>query len=386
MGTFRRLSVFSQIPEQLAYPAVCKATISQAHSVIIEEVLKDLHRTRAFLKDVIQLMNTLTYRALSGDDLQWSAADPLNFSNLEDDFTIRCLLDSPQYHLYISFRDIHWASDNIEIITVASYVQSDNVTTPPTLTPIAPVTEISVTAPTPKEDLYIRPPLVPRFSTTQVYVAGMLGDAKYCVYTSFPEIPKRQTDISATTDVSKMTSSDLLKLYPNHIIRTRSAAMYEPYEDLQLDPILGLILPIAGYTLEQLRENIIKYPHIYKLTRFVGSKLVSFYTHIEIDGTLHRVSDIWETLPEHEIIPYNSDFVKEYVVRRYLLERDVKGICHLYPIFGELDPFLTLFAPPETYQSLGYSDAEQLARLCVESRVQYKLSRNPVMRRLKDNA
>lgn len=382
MGTFRRLSVFSQIPEQLAYPATCKAALSQAHSVIVEEVLKDLHRTRAFLKNVIQLMNTLTFRMLSGDDLQWSSADPLNFANLEDDFTIRCLLDSPQYRLYISFRDIHWASDNIEIV-VDTYVRA-SVPVQTVSTDVTPM--ITADAPTPKEDLYIRPPLVPRFSTTQVYVAGMLGDAKYCVYTSFPEIPKRQTDISATTDVSKMTSSDLLKLYPNHIIRTRSAAMYEPYEDLQLDPILGLILPIAGYTLEQLRENIIKYPHIYKLTRFVGSKLVSFYTHIEIDGTLHRVSDIWETLPEHEIIPYNSDFVKEYVVRRYLLERDVKGICHLYPIFGELDPFLTLFAPPETYQSLGYSDAEQLARLCVESRVQYKLSRNPVMRRLKDNA
>ena len=383
MGTFKRLSVFSQIPEQLAYPATCKATLSQAHSVIVEEVLKDLHRTRAFLKNVVQLMNTLTFRVISGDDLQWSAADPLNFDKLEDDFTIRCLLDSPQYHLYITFRDIHWASDNIEIV-VDTPVQ---VPTEPAATQaVSAVPVITANIPTPKEDLYIKPPLVPRFSLTQLYVAGMLGDAQYCVYTSFPEIPKRQTDISATTDVSKMTSSDLLKLYPNHIIRTRSAAMYEPCEDLQLDPILGLILPIAGYTLEQLRENIIKYPHIYKLTRLVDNKLISFYTHIEIDGELHRVSDIWETLPEHKIIPYNSDFVKEYVVRRYLLERDVKGICHTYPVFGELDPFLTLFAPPETYESLGYSDAEQLARLCVESRVQYKLSRNPVMRRLKENA
>ena len=382
MGTFRRLSVFSQIPEQLAYPATCKATISQAHSTIVEEVLKDPHRTRGFLKNVVQLMNTLTYRVVSGDDMQWSAADPLNFSNLEDDFTVRCLLDSPKYHLYISFRDIHWASDNIEIIVDTS------VQTPepgPIVSHDVPIIA-ETTVPTPKEDLYIRPPLVPRFSTTQVYVAGMLGDAQYCVYTSFPEIPKRQTDISTTTDVSKMTSSDLMKLYPNHVIRTRSAAMYEPCEGIQLDPVLGLILPIAGYTLEQLRDNIIKYPHLYKLTRWFEGKLISFYTHIEIDGELHRIADVWDTLPEHEIIPYNSDFVKEYVVRKYLLERDIKGIYHRYPLFGELDPFLTLFAPPEVYKSLGYSDAESLARFCVESRVQYKLSRNPVVRRLKENA
>ena len=76
-----------------------------------------------------------------------------------------------------------------------------------------------------------------------------------------------------------------------------------------------------------------------------------------------------------------SDFIKEYVTRRYILERDIKHIDHKYPIFGDLSPFLTLFMPRENYESLGY-DTEDIAIRCIISRVDYKKSRNPVIRRL----
>ena len=83
-------------------------------------------------------------------------------------------------------------------------------------------------------------------------------------------------------------------------------------------------------------------------------------------------------------IPYNREFVKEYVVRRYLLERDIYHIHHVYPMFGRLDPFLTLFMPYEEYKKNGYNNSVDIAKQCVKSRVSYKTSRNPVLRRLEN--
>ena len=74
--------------------------------------------------------------------------------------------------------------------------------------------------------------------------------------------------------------------------------------------------------------------------------------------------------------------MKEYVVRRYLLERDISNVQHRYPLWGSLDPFLTLFMPPDEYIKYGYTDIIDLARKCVESRVSYRKSRNPIVRRL----
>ena len=84
------------------------------------------------------------------------------------------------------------------------------------------------------------------------------------------------------------------------------------------------------------------------------------------------------------LIPYNSDYIKEYVIRRYLLERDVDNIKHNYPLFGTLDPFLTLFTTVEDYINYGYTDVEDIGRQCVKARVAYKQSRNPILRRLKN--
>ena len=124
--------------------------------------------------------------------------------------------------------------------------------------------------------------------------------------------------------------------------------------------------------------------HIFRLLKETNDGVATFYSTIEIDGQLQNVLDIWDTLPESKVIPKTADFLKEYVVRRYLLERDVKKINHKYPLYGSLDPFLTLFTTPEEYSKLGYKDCEDLARKCVQARIRYKQSRNPILRRISD--
>ena len=65
------------------------------------------------------------------------------------------------------------------------------------------------------------------------------------------------------------------------------------------------------------------------------------------------------------------------------MERD-RGVVHRYPMYGSLDKMLTLFAPASKYVEWGYSDVVQVAKDCVQARVRYKTSRNPIIRRLKD--
>jgi hypothetical protein len=160
--------------------------------------------------------------------------------------------------------------------------------------------------------------------------------------------------------------------------------MYEPREGLKLHPKLGLLLPIKNYTEDQLIDNLVKYPHLFKLLRQIGSDICSFYVHIEIDGKLSGILDVWDDLPDTKLIPKQSEFVKEYVVRRYLLERDIDHVDHKYPLFGKLEPFLTLCMTSAEYAELGYKDAITLAKQCVVSRVNYKISRNPIVRRLEN--
>ena len=91
------------------------------------------------------------------------------------------------------------------------------------------------------------------------------------------------------------------------------------------------------------------------------------------------VLEIWEQLPESKVIPRNSEYIKEYVVRRYLLERDILSIKHKYPIYGDLSEFLTLFSTKQDYIKWGY-DCDKIVDKCIESRIAYKRSRNPILR------
>ena len=378
---------FTHIPDKLKYPPNIRGKLSTYHSQVVTYVSSHFKRTYKYRQTVVDVMNTISYMMLSGDAIppSWSPDSPLdNLAIIEDDICKAVLGE-----MYLSDKYITWDVEESDVddrpATFNTLKSADVPTSPVYRAPaVKQVTAATVVNPTPKEDLYIRPPVVPQFDTAKPWRSAFIGGERYTIYSSLPEIPKKQNEISVTTDVNKMTSVDLMKLYPNRHIRTRSPAMYEPIPGIEYDEVLGLILPIAGYTSDQVRENIIKYPHIFKLTRVVDDEIVSLYATIEIDGVLHKVSDVWDTLPEAAVIPRSSEFVKEYVVRRYLLERDVSGIVHKYPMYGSLDPFLTLFTTSDEYIKLGYSNTEDIAKQCVKARVSYKQTRNPVLRRLEN--
>lgn len=388
---------FTEIPDKLKYPPNVKAKLSTLHSSVVTYVSDHFERRYDYRKRVISTMNTLSYMCLFGEPLSsnWQESNPLEHITIVDDDTCKSSLGD----LYLTEKNLVWD------VTPSESVQSSISTGTDNLQSIQFVSEsvnstnsegtasskFDVSGPlkihnslnlTPKEDLYIKPPVVPQFDVTKPWKFGMIGNEKFVIYSSLPEIPTKQNEISATTDVNKITSPELMNLYPNQFIRTRASCMYEPIPGLDYDEKLGLILPIDGYSVDQVRDNIVKYPHIFKLTRVVDGKIVSLYTTIEIDGELFNTLSVWNSLPESSLIPRTSEFVKEYVVRRYLLERDVKGLKHNYPLNGSLDPFLTLFTTPDEYIQLGYSDILGMAKQCVISRVRYKQTRNPILRRL----
>lgn len=376
---------FTQLPDKLPYPPNLKAQLSTMHSSVVEKASRSYNGTFSQRREIVRLMNSISYCLINNDTLissNWNPDDPFSFKYIIDDETAKDRLGS----LYLLERDIIWdlsiSSDSN--VDVGSPSRNINEYRPPLNVSTQTVSSQTLSSYTDKSDLYIQSPKIPQFNYNKVWMSREIDDCRYTIYCSEPEIPKKQNEISVTTDVNKMLYSDLMKLYPNQFIRTRSSSMYERVQGIEFDSSLGNILPISGFTKNQILDNIVKYPHIFRLMKFSGNDIVSFYTTIEIDGELLRISDVWKDLPESRTIPYNADFIKEYVVRRYLLERDVLKLNHKYPMYGELDPYLTLFMPADDYIRLGYRDVEEIARNCVRSRVRYKQSRNPIIKRLKN--
>lgn len=362
---------FSQITENLVYPIKVKATLSTLHSEIISYSMEHYQNKTKFKETVVKTLNTVSYYIIKGDTLpaMWTSSDPFVGIDLIDND----LCETELGKLYISSHNLTWdieETDSAPISTAIPEIKENKLEKQKT--------------PTPKEDLYLRPPVFPQFDVTKPWLNVNKDGEQYTIFTSLPIIPENQSQISVTTNVDIMSRTDLLHLFPNQFIRTRSAVMYEEYGGLEYDKRLGVILPIDGFTADQVRDNIIQYPHFYKLKRFLNGQLLSFYTNIEIDGELYDTLEIWDSLPESRLIPKTSEFIKEYVVRRYLLEKDISGITHKYPLFGKLEPFLTLFTTASDYRIFGYSDPVELAKKCVVSRVNYKQSRNPIIRKVMD--
>ena len=359
---------FTQLPDKLPYPQIHRAQLSTLHSEMVIAASKIYNGRFAHRKQIIDAFNQVSYVVVCKDAFPdgWSASKLFGACSVDADI-IRAKLGQ----LYIVEKNVEW---DIEPVV-------DDVMVPIAAAPVVEKSSDPV-AVTPKEDLYLQPPTIPRFSTTP-WMIRTIGPDTFTIYPSEPRVPTKQNEISVTTDVSIMTDAELLRLYPNQLIRTRAASMYSPVPGIEYDADLGLILPINGYTREECIQNIIEYPHIYKLQRIVDGQQSVFYTTIELNGELLNVADAWQLLPEAVIIPYTADFVKEYVVRRYLMERD-RGVVHKYPMYGSLDKMLTLFAPASKYVEWGYSDVVQVAKDCVQARVRYKTSRNPIIRRLKD--
>ena len=384
---------FTSISERYEVNRSVKGKLSELHSMLITYVSSHFKNTKKYKQQVVTMLNLITYAVYADEPVvvNWSSCNPFDEIPDIDEEDIKNVLGD----IYLTVDSIDWdvtpSSDldvPVDINKSASdskvKIESKSIHKIQESSPASEITNPSSNL-TPKQDLYIQPPSIPQFDYNQVWMSGVSGADRLVIYKTLPEIPTKQNEISCTTDVTKMRYSELMNLFPNHIIHTRSSTMYQPSGDLEMVEDLGLILPIEGYSRDQLVRNLIEYPHFYKLTRLVDENFVSFYSHIEIDGVLHNTLDIWDSLPESKVIPKHADFLKEYVVRRYLLERD-KGVKHKYPMFGSLDPFLTLFMPREGYAEKGYSDIDHIARKCVVSRVKYKQSRNPVIRRLAQNA
>lgn len=374
---------FTQITDKLKYPPKLKGKLSTIHSDIITYVISNFHNTTKFKSKVIAVLNTVSYYIISGDSLpsDWDSSSPLD--NLESIDSAVC--ESTIGELYLHVKSITW--DVQESATPVFSAEKIDTTSSEIVSKTATVKQSSdyLISATPKEHLYIRPPVVPQFDTSKPWLQSNVNQTVYTIYRSLPLIPANQSQISVTTDSSIMTATDIMKLYPNCFIRTRASLMYEAYGSLTLDPDVGILIPITGFSPAQVKDNIIKYPHIYKLLRYVDDTYVSFYSDIEIDGKLYKTLDVWDTLPDSKKMPRNSDYIKEYVVRRYLLERDIKGIKHKYPLYGSLDAFLTLFTTSDDYIRLGYVDVLDIAKQCVQSRINYKRSRNPILKAVYNN-
>lgn len=378
---------FTQIPDKLPYPQNVKSVLSTAHSAVVTAVMNSYSGSFRQKQQIINIMNSISYYYVVGDSIpaSWSVDEPFKFSDFIDDDICRNVLGN----IYLNVKDIQFdiAVTNTfvpnflkEIKTVKDEPKSEDITLYVRKKEDAEQPVMKPVKPTDKEDLYIQCPSIPRFNFKNPVISGVKNDTYYVVYESLPIIPTKQSEISATTDISKMTDIDILNLFPNRTIQTRSSIMYEKFPGLKFNDKVGTIFPISGFSDEQILDNIIKYPHLFRLSKIVDDNIVSFYSTIEIDGVLYPISDVWKDLPESKVIPYNADFIKEYVVHRYLLERDILGVDHKYKMFGTLYPYLTLFMTADDYERFGYTDTVKLGRACVYARVSYKKSRNPVYR------
>lgn len=390
---------FTDISEKAAVKPNVRAKASKLLAIIVDYGIKNYNNTKKMRDRLLRACNIIIYSLSESEPLphDWLTSNPLeNMPEFDDDKMIDVLRDA-----YLSDKNVEWDLKSVV-----------NIETPPTISPSftdnrpklnrshqvqssvvqkklenkksskKPSEKEEIISPTPKTDLYLQCPKVPQFDKNSIWMQGQIGYDKLIIYESLPKIPTKQNEISVTTDITKMTDTELMRLYPNCLIKTRHESMYAEIEGLPYDDKLGVIFPIANFTEAQIRDNIIKYPHLYKLTRLLDGQLISFYSSIELNGELHKITDVWDDLPESKVIPKQIEFIKEYVARRYLLERDILEIAHNYPLFGTLDPYLTLFMSPDEYIQYGYKDTHNIVIQCVNSRVSFKRSRNPVIRRL----
>ena len=404
---------FTQIPVQLAYPRAHKAVLSTWHSQIVERCVAQYDGTSGYRQDICNLMNIITAKVLSGDTIpkDMSIGDLAKLlASVDFDETAEACGD-----LCLDPKDIEWdvepvesplkkytpeqlqekmaqflEQNNAELIAELaesepqetsdseSSEQSESLAPAPALNPA--IASAPTSAPTPKEDLYFSSCTVPAFDKDKVWFSGFANECEYAVYTSLPEIPRNQSEITITTDIRKLRDADVMKLFPNRRIRTRPDCMYEPLDGVEMHPILGLVLPIDGFTRKQIIENMVSYPFFHNPRRFVGKEIRSIYDDIEINGELVRTVEIWDELPISKIVPKTKEFMREYVARRFYLERDVQNIEHRYKTLGTYLPFATLFTTPEEYKALGYNDALDLAWKCVKHRIFYHQTASPVLR------
>lgn len=381
---------FTEFFDKCKYPPKFRTLLYKYHQDIFTYVCNNFDGSKKFKQHVCNCINYIAFSIMTNQYISnWDSNNPLTYTIPVDLFQIKNYLGS----LFVDVDSIVW---DIEIVdTVDSETKNVSITTDIDTTPHIEYTpnlskfKIQDTMYTSPSDLFLQGPEIPRFDETKVWKSKIIDGRKYVIYVSLPEIPTKQSEISVTTDFSMMTDSELLHLFPNRVLYTRLQPMYQQFPNIDYEPVLGSILSISGFTKDQVLDNIIKYPHFENLYRRGQSngitKFVDFWRYIEIDGELHKTLDVWDKLDDTKLLPKSKAMMKDYVTRRYLLERDIQHIDHKYKMFGNLSPFLTLFMPMDDYIKYGYKDVVSIAKSCVISRVQYKQSRNPILRRMYEN-
>lgn len=385
---------FTSISENYQVRPQYKAELSKIYSSIITYVIGHYDGTLKYKQQVVKVLNIITFAKYTDELLpsDWVIGRP--FENIPE-YSETEIEDSLS-DIYLTVDAIDWdispvdnpVTDTLESsVPIFAISSSKSVQKPgAVLTELPNYDSVETIVPTSPTDLYIQPPEVPQFNINKPWIQKRCGSDLLTIYTTIPEIPKKQRDVSITTNVNLMTEKDLLNLYPNQFIKTRAAILYEREQGsgLTFDPIYGLITPIDGYDYDTILKNIIEYPHFYHAVRLQNDKLESFYSYIETDNGLVDTLEVWDSLNISTKLPKHAEFIKDYLMRKYLLERDIEHKEFKYPLYGALDPFITLFMPASEYKNLGY-DPIDLARQCVLSRVAYKQSRNPILKRIHEN-
>lgn len=408
---------FSEFPDILNYPRLQRAKMETAHRQIIDVYTKETSSKGESFSDVetyalavnyvtAMIMNEIyiptSFSSLSNiSDMIQEANDSgdyniyelvkdlpkdlvldpriIDYDETAEDLTSGCLLcathpvDKPEVS---SEHDLDTPETTSET-TIQKFSQLSN-------TYAAVDSSLKEDVLTPQHAVSLKHPAIPQIDYSKApWISGVVNGEEYAIYESLPRIPTVQNEISVTTDSSIMRDRDFLNLFPNHVMHTRRPAMYEKVDGLYYDPDIGTILPIEGYTLEQCIDNVIQYPHLFQLKRFVKNEWVMFSSYIEINGELLPSVAAWNDIPDSKKIPAHPEYIYEYVLRRYLLERDIGKVYHKYDIWGTLDPFLTLFAPADWYAKHGYKDSLDISKKCVDSRVFFLRSRNPIIRKIR---
>ena len=244
---------FSDIGEALPVKSDIKGKYQTYYGTIYNYAADNYDCRKSFKILVTEFLNIMLYFLMADGDIpfDWDIDEPDDGTpDIPDDVLKRTLKQ-----LFLTYEDINWDlevpvkeekpqpisaseveeeteeeiknSDKLEVVNRRSYIEQ-----PLPLETDEPEESKTNENPTPKEDLFITNPKYPRLKG--------LDDKYPTIYTSLPEIPRRQSEISSTTKIERVSDSDLLNLFPNRFIQTRAPIMYQPFEDLTLDPDYGL--------------------------------------------------------------------------------------------------------------------------------------------------
>lgn len=342
--------------------------------------------------NVYKILNCISYSICVGDSFIYTASMISGFNAPYDNNVMKNLLKE----LYIDSDGVSWdifgdcddnLSDAVSEVNDVTNQTDDVISEFASASDKLPIDsddkgfEIYTSK---RDDISLAFKEFPRFDITKVWMYGHDAGRVVPIFVQLPEIPEVQRDVSVTTDISKMSDRDFMDLYPDHTIRTRKDEFYAPINGYAYDDLVGFIPKIDGFTDEQVLDNIIKYPQFNFMYRYIDGERTSFMNHIEIDGTLYPLKEAVHIVPDLENLPKKRIYYWDYIVRRYLLERDIKHVEHKYPLFGYFGEFMTLFTTPDTYAKYGYNDMIDMAYQCVSGRIKFYRSRNPLVRKVLD--